>query len=67
MMDYEAPRLGMFGGRLGGRMSAKDELTLFLLKLHQDAIRKQQEQEYMRNLLLQRPVSDEEELPLYRY
>jgi hypothetical protein len=51
-MEDKTPQLGMFGGRLGGRMSATDELTLFLLRLHQDAVQRHEDKEYMRDLLL---------------
>ena len=46
--------LGMFGGRLGGQMSAQDPLTLYLLRKHEEALQKQR-QAYIQDLLLRLP------------
>jgi hypothetical protein len=51
----QAPQgLGMFGGRLGGQMSAQDPLTLYLLRKHEEAAKKQR-QAYIQDLLLRLP------------
>jgi hypothetical protein len=52
--SYQPPGIGMFGGALGGQMSATDPLTLYLTRKHQEAAEKQRQQ-YIRDLLMRLP------------